>query len=86
MNICLRKNILQLKDIQLCTYLHGLPKAHLVSKDAVQSPLIHGHQPVQPNVLVLSQFVPQKKRHLGLHLHTRNNSSVEFILFHAQKL
>ena len=79
-----RKNILLLKDAQLCTHLHGLPKAHLISKDAVQSPLIHGHQPVQPNVLVLSQLVPQKKRHLGLHLHTRRNSSVHIIICHAQ--
>ena len=57
------------KDVQLRMYLHGLSKAHLISKDAIQSPLIHGHQPVQPNVLVLAQLVPQKKRHLGLHLH-----------------
>ena len=57
------------KDIHVRTYLHGLSKAHLISKDAIQSPLIHGHQPVQPNVLVLAQLVPQKKWHLGLHLH-----------------
>lgn len=49
-------------------YLHGFPQTHLIREDAIQPSLVHGHQPLQPNVLVLPQLVPQKKWHLGLHL------------------
>ena len=42
----------------------GLAQPHFVRQDAIQAPRVDGHQPVQTNVLVLSQAVLQQKRHL----------------------
>ena len=42
----------------------GLAQPHFVRQDAVQAARVDGHQPVQTNVLVLSQAVLQQKRHL----------------------
>lgn len=41
--------------------LDGLPQAHLVSQDAVELLLVHGDQPVQADVLVLTQLAHQQE-------------------------
>ncbi len=45
----------------------GLAQPHLICQDAIQAARVDGHQPVQPNVLVLSQAVLQQKRQLHRH-------------------
>lgn len=48
--------------------LDGLAEPHFVSQDAVELLLVHGNQPVQPNVLVLPQLAPQEQGDGCLHL------------------
>ena len=45
--------------------LDGLPQTHLVCQDAVEFAVMHGGQPVQADVLVLTQGVLDQERHLG---------------------
>ena len=42
----------------------GLAKAHLIGQNAVQAARVNCHEPVQTNVLVLSQPMLQQKWHL----------------------
>lgn len=41
-----------------------LAQAHLISQDAIQAASVDGHEPVQPNVLVLPQPMLQQEGHL----------------------
>jgi hypothetical protein len=43
--------------------LNGLAQSHFISEDPVQSPLVHGDQPVQSDMLVLAQRELKKERH-----------------------
>ena len=47
--------------------LDGLAQPHLVGEDPVEEALVQRHQPVEPDVLVLSQRVLQQERHRRLH-------------------
>ncbi len=42
----------------------GLAQPHLVGQDAIQAARVESHQPVQSDVLILSQPVLQQERHL----------------------
>ena len=48
--------------------LDGLAQPHLISQNAVQPLLMHGSQPVQTHMLVLTQAVLQQEGNLGFHL------------------
>mmetsp|Transcript_5126 Transcript_5126/g.14694 ORF Transcript_5126/g.14694 Transcript_5126/m.14694 type:complete len:252 (-) Transcript_5126:407-1162(-) len=48
--------------------LDGLAETHLVRQDTVQMLVVQGHQPVQTNVLILTQLSLEQKWHRGLHL------------------
>lgn len=42
----------------------GLAEAHFISQDAVEATCVNGHEPVQANVLILSQPMLQQEWHL----------------------
>lgn len=50
--------------------LDGLAQTHLVSQNAVELFLVHGDQPVESDVLVLSQRAVKQERDGGLDLVT----------------
>ena len=65
----------------------GLAQPHFICQDAIQAAHVDGHQPVQTNVLVLSQAMLQQKRHLHCHELVAFASQVElFIRQGAQPL
>lgn len=59
--------------------LNGFPQAHLVSKYAIKLSLVHRCQPIQSNMLILSQSVLQQKWDGRLHLSRCKYIHVSFI-------
>lgn len=51
--------------------LDGLSQSHLVSQDAIEFPLVHHYQPLQADVLVVSQFVAEEEGDWGADLEGR---------------
>ena len=48
--------------------LDGLSQAHLVRKNAIEFPLVHHYQPLQADVLVVSQLVAEEEGDWGADL------------------
>jgi len=55
--------------------LNGFAQSHLVGQDTVEPVFVHRRQPVQSDVLVLSQCVTQQERHRCLYLTNDSNNS-----------
>lgn len=59
--------------------LDGFAEAHLICQDAVKLLLIHGDQPVQSNVLVLTQCAVQQEGNRRFHLKRKHLSVTQLI-------